>query len=114
MYRLVAAIVLTPLWSGAVFAADWQYTGNSAIGKEATAMFFDADSVEHPNKGTVRVWVKAISQKALNRYYEKHGSEKWYIENVAQGCDWLHPAVLHASGNQEALFQIQTKRPETE
>lgn len=100
MYRPLAAVgfvLIALLCSGAVFAADWQYTGNSVIGKDPTAMFFDADSVQHPSKGTVRVWVKAISQKVLERYYEKHGSEKWYIENVARKI---------ASGYVPAFFML--------
>jgi len=114
MYRPLAAFVLAPLCSGAVFAADWQYTGNSVTDKEATALFFDAASVERPSKGSVRVWVKAISQKALNRYYEKHGSEKWYIENVARKVATGYIRSSSCFRQSRSSIQTQTKRPETD
>lgn len=79
-YKLFLFLLLIP--TGAL-AADWQYAGNTKKGMEEMAMFFDAESIEHVNKNTVRVWDKSIPQKLLTGYYVKHGSEKLFIKNVA-------------------------------
>jgi hypothetical protein len=83
IYVRTLIVLLSLLSLANAYAADWRYTGNTG-GKDNEAMFYDADSVEHPNKDIVRVWTKTIPQKALNDYYKKHGSEKWYIENVGR------------------------------
>jgi len=81
--------VLLPLTSA--FAADWQYYGS----RNDSSSFFDAESVLHPDKDTVRVWVKDISNKTLIEYRNRK-------------------QVIHDSGTKlatgylPAIFQIES------
>lgn len=59
----------------------WQYAGSSSK-DGGTASFFHATSVEYPKQNTVRFWVRAISQKALDRYRKEH--EKDLVEITAR------------------------------
>ena len=78
---LIALLSLLSLAN--VYASDWRYTGNTG-GKDDSAMFYDADSISYPNKDTVRVWIKLISQKALDKWAQKHSLDKRVIDAVAK------------------------------
>jgi hypothetical protein len=66
-----------------VYASDWRYFGNSG-GKDDSAMFYDADTIEHPNKDSIRVWTKLIPQESLTKYVDKHHADKQIIDGVAK------------------------------
>lgn len=79
---LIALVLLLPLAN--VYASDWRYMGNThGKDKDEEAMFYDLESIEHPNKDTVRIWTMAISQKAINSYLDKHGLDKGIVDNGA-------------------------------
>jgi hypothetical protein len=87
----IGLMLFVLLTSAIAFAADWQYYGSG----NNFSSFFDAKSVQHPDKDAVRVWVKDISQKTLMKYYSRN-------------------QVIHdtgtklATGYSPAIFQIES------
>ncbi len=75
---LCAIVFLFPL--AEVYAANWQYAG--IVGKDK-ASFFDADGVQHPDKDTVRMWVKNIPEKTIKSYFNSKNREQ-VIEDSAR------------------------------
>jgi hypothetical protein len=75
---LFATFLLLPL-TGAD-AADWQYAG--LVGKDK-ASFLDSESIQYPDKDTVRMWVKNIPEKAIKKYFNGKNREQ-VIEDSAR------------------------------
>ena len=53
-------------------ASDWQLAGPVKSKRVDGLLFFDAASVDHSSPTKVRVWAKALSTKAMDRYWNKH------------------------------------------
>jgi hypothetical protein len=64
---LISLFFLLPL--AEANAADWQFAGNL---DGNVSSFFDADGIQYPDKDIVRVWVKYISLKTINSYFESN------------------------------------------
>jgi hypothetical protein len=73
---MIVFLLLLPLVN--VYAADWQYTGGTKDG----STFYDAESIQYPDKDSVRVWVKSITSKAASSYF-KGKKEKKLIDDAA-------------------------------
>jgi hypothetical protein len=73
-------VIFCCLFLAEAHAADWQYAG--LIGKDK-ASFFDAESIQYPDKGTVRMWVKNIPEKSIKKYLNGKNRES-VIEDSAR------------------------------
>ncbi|MHB8493654.1 MAG: hypothetical protein ACYC9Z_10090 [Casimicrobiaceae bacterium] len=51
-------------------ASQWEFAGGANVKQGPDILFFDADSISHPTKNTVRLWLKGIPQAKLERRYE--------------------------------------------
>ncbi|HXM83630.1 MAG TPA: hypothetical protein VN929_17090 [Burkholderiales bacterium] len=69
------------LFTSASFGSDWRFAGYNKQGKSELYQFFDADYIDRPAKDIARVWVKAVTVKNLDRYYEAH--QKDVVEKAA-------------------------------
>jgi hypothetical protein len=74
---LIALLLLLPF--AKAYSADWQYTGGTKDGSS----FFDAEGVQYPEKDTVRVWVKSITNKTGRNCFKGKKGKK-LIEDSAQ------------------------------
>jgi hypothetical protein len=75
---LAALLLLLPI---GIYASDWHYSGYVKDGSSDTYQFYDAEGIQRPSKDVVRLWVKALTQSSLDRYYKKH--EKEIVEKSA-------------------------------
>lgn len=76
-------------------ASQWEFAGGAKHGNVESVLFFDAESVTHPGKSSVRVWVKEVSIQQLKRYAKTHES---FISDKA--------GTKIASGYTPRLFSI--------
>jgi hypothetical protein len=60
----IALFLLLPIVQA--HAADWKFAGNI----DNVESFFDSDGIQYPDKDIVRVWVKYISERTINSYFE--------------------------------------------
>lgn len=77
LHRSVLALFAV-LLTNIVYASDWQYAGSV---KDGAHQFFDAETLTHPTRDVVRVWVKSIQERRFNRYLQNH--EKLIVEKTA-------------------------------
>jgi len=51
---------------------DWKYYGravlNKSTGKIELTCFFDANSIDHPTRGHVRVWTKCLDERDMHSF----------------------------------------------
>lgn len=84
--KIIAALTLLALVESLsatiAHASEWQYAGYAKANGVESHQFFDAESISRPTKDVVRVWVKAIRVRNLDRYNKTH--EKSVSEKVAQ------------------------------
>jgi hypothetical protein len=55
-----------------VHASDWQFAGAAPLDGTEGYFFIDADDLQHPAQGTVRYWLKALTQASVLRYRSAH------------------------------------------
>jgi hypothetical protein len=73
------------------YAADWQYAG--LVGKDK-ASFFDADSVQYPDKDTVRLWVKNVPEKTIKKYFSGKNRDQIIDESARKIASGYIPGFL--------------------
>jgi hypothetical protein len=80
--RSLFALLATLSAGSACAASDWRYAGTLRDGPGEVPQFFDAQSIGHPTKDIMRVWVKAIRARDLESYYNAH--EKWVTDETTR------------------------------
>ena len=73
--RIAITVVITLF---ATFASaqtanvDWKYYGRAVVsgktGKIELTCFYDANTIDHPTSGHVRVWTKCIDEKDMSNF----------------------------------------------
>jgi len=86
---LIAVLFLLPIADAC--AADWQYAG--MVGKDK-ASFFDAADIQYPDKDTVRLWVKVISEKTIKSYFKGQDRDQLIDESARKMASGYTPAFL--------------------
>ncbi len=81
-------------------AADWQYAG--IVGKDK-ASFFDAADVRRPDKGTVRIWVKDISEKTIKSYFKSKDGDRIMDEAASRIASGYVPEFLKLESSKGML-----------
>ena len=104
--RTLLALFFLLSQSGA-FAADWQYAG--IVGKDK-ASFFDAADIQYPDKGTVRLWVKDISEKTIKGYFKSRDGDQVIDESARKIASGYIPEFLKLESTRRTLpadFRMQ-------
>lgn len=96
--KLLIACLLFAAADG--FAADWQYAG--IVGKDK-ASFFDAADIQHPDKDTVRIWVKDISEKTIRGYFKSSDGDRIIDEAASRIASGYVPAFLKLESSKGML-----------
>ncbi|MGA7749551.1 MAG: hypothetical protein WCA63_05335 [Gallionella sp.] len=102
---LIAVFLLLP--SAAAYAADWQYAG--IVGKDK-ASFFDAADIQYPDKDTVRLWVKDISEKTIKHYFNSKDRDQIIDESARKIASGYIPDFLKLESTKRTLpddFKMQ-------
>jgi hypothetical protein len=70
-----------------VYASDWQFCSYMKKGNNEFNLFFNAEDIKFPSKGLVKVWVKSINIKDIDRYIKKHEQDVMdkFLEKFASG-----------------------------
>ena len=89
--RITIAAVLTlfaTLASAQTADVDWKYYGRAVVsgktGKTELTCFFDANSIDHPTSGHVRVWTKCMDEKDMHSFDYHSDLGKKIIKTAAQ------------------------------
>jgi hypothetical protein len=88
--RITIAAVLTlfATLASAQTNVDWKYYGravlNERTGKIELTCFFDANSIDHPASGHVRVWTKCMDEKDMRKFDYHSDLGKKIIKATAQ------------------------------
>ncbi len=104
---LIAVFLLLP--SAAAYAADWQYAG--IVGKDK-ASFFDAADIQYPDKDTVRLWVKDISEKTIKHYFNSKDRDQIIDESARKIASGYIPDFLKLESTKRTLpddFKMQER-----
>ena len=91
----------------AAYAADWQYAG--IVGKDK-ASFFDAADIQYPDKDTVRLWVKDISEKTIRGYFKSRDGDQIMDESARKIASGYTPEFLKLESTRRTLpadFKMQ-------
>jgi hypothetical protein len=81
LIRIGLALVALLLGNRAL-GSDWQYAGYVKVNGLESHQFLDAETVSHPTKDVLRVWVKSIRSKDFDRFYKSH--QKLVVERSAR------------------------------
>src|SRR5215469_754553 len=91
LMRIAIASVLTlfaTLASAQTANVDWKYYGravpNERAGKIELTCFYDANSIDDPTSGHVRVWTKCMDEKDMNNFDYNSDLGKKIIKAAAQ------------------------------
>ena len=89
--RIAITVVITLF---ATFASaqtanvDWKYYGRAVVsgktGKIELTCFYDANTIDHPTSGHVRVWTKCIDEKDMSKFDYNSDLGKKIIKATAQ------------------------------
>ena len=104
--RILLAMFFLLLLSAA-YAADWQYAG--IVGKDK-ASFFDAADIQYPDKDTVRLWVKDISEKTIRGYFKSRDGDQIMDESARKIASGYTPEFLKLESTRRTLpadFKMQ-------
>jgi hypothetical protein len=78
-YELLCAFLLLILCNSAYSQAeqdDWEFYGGTEIGKEVLITYFSLSSVEKMQNGHVRVWIKSLPAKEIQKILDaKKGND---------------------------------------
>ena len=86
---ITAVITLFATFASAQTAnVDWKYYGRAVVsgktGKIELTCFYDANTVDHPTSGHVRVWTKCIDEKDMSNFDYNSDLGKKIIKATAQ------------------------------
>jgi hypothetical protein len=85
---ITAVLTLFATFASAQTNVDWKYYGravlNERTGKIDLTCFFDANSIDDPTSGHVRVWTKCLDEKDMHNFDYKSDLGKKIIKTAAQ------------------------------
>ncbi len=78
---LIIVLVIIGFYAVEASGADWKFFGGTVLEKgDKVIVYYDAESVEYPSDGNVRVWTKTVAPSEVEKVIEK----KEVIEKAAQ------------------------------
>ena len=85
---ITAVITLFATFSAQTANVDWKYYGRAVVsgktGKIELTCFYDANTIDHPTSGHVRVWTKCIDEKDMSKFDYNSDLGKKIIKATAQ------------------------------
>jgi hypothetical protein len=110
-YELLCAFLLLILCNSAYSQAaqdDWKFYGGTKIGKEVLITYFSLSSVENMQNGHVRVWIKSLPAKEIQKILDATNDKSTLMTGASKkiASGYIPPCYVINEYTQDELIGL--------